>query len=453
MLLRRQLRDKQKTKNKTADHAFEINKARNLLSQSIRKYHECRSVYIPGLASTNYGEDHERLENEPEVLKLWLPSQLPSEHRAAWCIPGIPFLEFRFRYAQADDVLANLRRHIKFLRLSRDQTTKHIKSVSSNTRSQGIVDGFRGKINHLASQYKYARQALLALDPQEKFAPTWKRYFLELTTDDLRTPVRDNDQPDGQPSEGRFQPSWIWAVPRAPPIATTTTPSDLSPMLSPAPTPASLLPEDPATVPANQEPNSALLDGVESQDFERVQWAKCQARAERYEEEVQLTVEEMGRTLRYFEWKRDWWSSFVSGGSNVSGEFDTSSKSNAPLSAGVQDGLRAYARRQSHVYNDLIASFVGHWRKYLLAHSLGAAWLDNYPPPVDPAPARPSRGHRRSDAGPSPVTEVSVKPTISNPPTTPHDLDVDAPLDGGSDDDTPGEIDAEIDAKEMLMED
>ena len=180
---------------------------------------------------------------------------------------------------------------------------------------------------------------------------------------------------------------------------------------------------------------------------------KCQARAERYEEEVQLTVEEMGRTLRYFEWKRDWWSSFVSGGSNVSGEFDTSSKSNAPLSAGVQDGLCAYARRQSHVYNDLIASFVSHWRKYLLAHSLGAAWLDNYPPPVDPAPARPSRGHRRSDAGPSPVTEVSVKPTISNPRTTPHDLDVDAPLDGGSDDDTPGEIDAEIDAEEMLMED
>ena len=69
-------------------------KAQNLLSQSIHKYYECQSVYIPGLTSTNYGEDHERLESEPEVLKLWLPSQLPSEHCTTWCLPGIPYLEF-----------------------------------------------------------------------------------------------------------------------------------------------------------------------------------------------------------------------------------------------------------------------------------------------------------------------------------------------------------------------
>ena len=118
------------------------------------------------------------------------------------------------------------------------------------------------------------------------------------------------------------------------------------------------------------------------------------------------------------------------------GECDTSGKSNAPLSVEVQDGLHAYTHQQSHMYNDLIASFVGHWRKYLLAHSLGAAWLDNYPPPVDPAPVQPSHGHQRSDTGPSPVTEVSAKPTISNSPTTPHDLNMDTPLDGGSNDDT-----------------
>ena len=36
-------------------------------------------------------------------------------------------------------------------------------------------------------------------------------------------------------------------------------------------------------------------------------WAKCQARAERYEEEVALIIKEMGRTLHYFEWKKSWW--------------------------------------------------------------------------------------------------------------------------------------------------
>ena len=68
----------------------------------------------------------------------------------------------------------------------------------------------------------------------------------------------------------------------------------------------------------------------------------CQARAERYEEEVELTVEEMGRTLWYFEWKRDWWLAFVSDRSNASGKCNTSGKCNIPLSVKVQDGLHAY---------------------------------------------------------------------------------------------------------------
>ena len=36
-------------------------------------------------------------------------------------------------------------------------------------------------------------------------------------------------------------------------------------------------------------------------------WARCQACAERYEEEVELTVEEMQRMLEFFNWKSQWW--------------------------------------------------------------------------------------------------------------------------------------------------
>ena len=401
---------------------------------------------IPGLTSTSYGEDHERVEREPEVLKLWLPSQLPSEHRTAWCLPGIPYLEFRFRYAQADDVLTNLRRHIKLLQLARDQNTKHIKSTAATTRSQGILDGFRGKIDRLASQYKYARQALLALDPEQKFAPTWKKYFLELTAKDLRAPVRDKGT-NGESSEGQFQPAWIWAVPRAPPIPDAAT-RPLNPSSASLPGPIT---------PANREPDNSLADDMEGQEFDRVQWAKCQARAERYEEEVELTVEEMGRTLRYFEWKRDWWLTLVPGKFNTSGEPIKPSDMSLPV--GIEDGLRAYAHRQSQVYNDLITSFVGHWRKYLLSHSLGATWLGNYPPPVDPIPVRPSRGHQKSDAERAPIAKVSAKSATSELPATPHDSDVDEPLEiiGDDDGDTPGGadagIDAEIDAEEMFSED
>ena len=151
----------------------------------------------------------------------------------------------------------------------------------------------------------------------------------------------------------------------------------------------------------------SVASDADSQDFDRVQWAKCQARAERYEEEVQLTVEEMGRTLRYFEWKRDWWLSLK--------ECDSSK-----YSPDIRGGLCAYACRQSHLYDELTTMFVVHWRTYLSARSLGSSWLDKYTSRTDPIPVRPPRRRQNSDA----------------------DLDiiaVDAPLDSGSEDDSRGD--------------
>ena len=54
------------------------------------------------------------------------------------------------------------------------------------------------------------------------------------------------------------------------------------------------------------------VDEAELADSMRVHWAKCQARVECYEEEVALTIEEMGRTLNYFKWKQSWWLSLAS---------------------------------------------------------------------------------------------------------------------------------------------
>ena len=149
----------------------------------------------------------------------------------------------------------------------------------------------------------------------------------------------------------------------------------------------------------------------------------------------------------------------MSGGSNVSGEFDTSGKSNTSLAIDIQDGLCAYACWQAQVYDDLIKLFVGHWRKYLLARSLGTAWLGGYPPPDDPAPAQPSRGYPRSDTGTKRTIKISTKCTTSGAPAAPDDSETDAPLDSEGDDDndngddTPGGTDAKIDAEEMFADD
>jgi len=101
-----------------------------------------------------------------------------------------------------------------------------------------------------------------------------------------------------------------------------------------------------------------------------------------------LTVEEMGRTLKYFKWKRSWWESISSG----------RVRSNNPPPPDVQDGLRAYASRQSDVYDQLITLFVNDWRGFLSTHSLGSSWLHNYPLSAHPVSlAQPHRGNQKPD--------------------------------------------------------
>ena len=140
-----------------------------------------------------------------------------------------------------------------------------------------------------------------------------------LNEGDARGPGHEADDT----SEGQFTPSWIWLIPQLgqrPPSTTTSASID--------------------------EPSTG--DDPEQINSMRVHWAKCQARAERYKEEVKLTIEEMGHTLRYFQWKQSWWVSLQS----------QREESDSPPPAGVQRGLQAYAHRQANVYATLVLLFV-----------------------------------------------------------------------------------------------
>ena len=388
-LCRRRLQQTLKTKPKTADQLSEMTKARRSLSKRIHELQSCQRVYIPGITSLlDVNQEDERLEDQPEDLKLWLPSQLSDDDRSTWCLPGISHLEFRFRYAQASDALVELRRQRELFQGTRDQNAKHTKSTTSTTRSQGILDGFHGKTKRIAIRYRGARRALLALDPKEKLAAGWKHYFLELKDADIRGPDREIYEK----SEGNFRQSWIWTVPNPRPNPTHPTPSDSQP--------SAVDPAFPHQRPASSTPT--VNEKIQQQSY-RAHWARAQARAEQYEEEVGLTVEEMGRTLQYFKWKKSWWQSISS----------ERAQSSNPPPLDVQDGLRAYAHRQSDIYDKLITLYVNDWRSFLLANALGSSWLCNYPVGAHPAPpARPRRGHRKSDAGLSVATDAPQRPTV-----------------------------------------
>ena len=146
-------------------------------------------------------------------------------------------------------------------------------------------------------QYCCARQALLALDPSQQLSPRWMQRFQVLADANVKGPGRE---PDDR-SEGRFQPPWIWLVPRLPNIIPGSSPN--------APPKTTTATQD-----LNEDPSipTTSLDDLELADSMRVHWAKCQAHADQYEEEVDLTVEEMGHTLCYFEWKKARWISLQS---------------------------------------------------------------------------------------------------------------------------------------------
>ena len=85
----------------------------------------------------------------------------------------------------------------------------------------------------------------------------------KLDDKDIRGPGKEADDP----SHGRFEPSWIWMVPRV--------------------------------------PSAPDMDDSEENfdDSMRVEWAKTKAWCTRWEEEVVLIEEEMRRVIVFLEWR------------------------------------------------------------------------------------------------------------------------------------------------------
>ena len=392
---------REKGKSATVRDHTEVIELRNTLSKDLVELRQAQRIYMPGLTPLLESD-----EDPDEPIKLWLPSDLAQDDRGEWCLPGIPSLELRFRYAQADGSLAEIRRLRRLLQSHLDQKAKHLSHVQQNvTRGKGIFGGVQGRIRRAAMRYRNARRAMLALDPSQQLSPGWARRFQELADADIRGPGRETDDK----SEGKFQPSWIWLLPHQTVRFPTNEPATTAPV-----------PDDSAT-----DPTSTVAEDLEVVDSMRVHWAKCQARAERYEEEVTLTVEEMGRTLRFFEWKKAQWLSLQS----------SRTRSATPPSIQVQRGLRAYSCRQVHIYNTLITSFVNLWRKFLVPNKLGSEWLRQYPVATDPLSIGPSRGHSRptTESDLAPAHNVSAQADSPLPPSPvilPNiDLITDPPMD------------------------
>ena len=348
---------------------------RKQLAKRIREFRSIQKVYMPGLSHFLDDADNDsRLDTLPELFKLILPSQLSPDDRGSWCLPGLSTLEARFRYAQADDALAEIRKLRQLFQGLSDQNKKHITtSCGTSTRASGTFERYKARITRFAMLYRHARRALIALDPNGETV-NWPLRFLELNDADIRGPGREEDEK----SEGRLVSSWIWLTP----------PSSQPPI----PCPDADTNPDASSNSGEVDLSQRAASGEEVAVSIRAHWARCQARAERFEEEVELTLEEMRRTLEFFRWKSRWWLTLQ----------DVRSTSATPPDLQTQHGLRAYAHRQASMYSSLVRTYLNHWHKFLIDNSLGLDWVGLYsavpPSDTEPIPVESVDGPLEGDA-------------------------------------------------------
>lgn len=146
--------------------------------------------------------------DDPESIKLWLPSEVPDNIYERACTSGLRDKEFRLRHGQADDALHQLRRQ---LRIEFGMRKFHGgamggSSQRSMTRAREMLAQLAGKRGRIVARYRRAFEVLERLHP----AGSWNVSLRKLEADDIRPPTA---QERGL-GEGYRELSWIWRTQR-----------------------------------------------------------------------------------------------------------------------------------------------------------------------------------------------------------------------------------------------
>jgi len=305
----------------------DLEEKRHILMNRITQWRKVQLAYLPATGSLVADIDEAI---SPEDIPLFLPSSLPSNTRSAPdCSKSIAH-EVRLRLAQADDSLAHIRHSLRTISGLWQFKKLNISGTGNkpNTRMQDLYMRFKHRMVLSLLRYRTARTALLAVNPEG----TWTDRLKDLKEADVYGPSKDDiglqklagTKSGG--SKGHYEISWIWLVPRV-----------------------------------NNEPEAnsseeALDEGM------RVEWSKAQARWQQWDEEVYLTIEEIDRTIIYYEWKRLWW---------LGRNHEDLTGDNA-----IQHGLTAYAQKQGYICKSIAESFAALWLPLLQSKGIVPEWQE-----------------------------------------------------------------------------
>ncbi|KAJ2936102.1 hypothetical protein H1R20_g992, partial [Candolleomyces eurysporus] len=196
-------------------------------------------------------------------------------------------IEYKLRNAQAHEALGVLRRNLQIRATLYDVKDRWLQGQGANTRALNAIATVQARIAAARDEYRQARIALLALADLLGHTKV-DQEFLPLEEQDIRSMV------EAEPGQ-------------------------------------------------EEETEQFVTETI------RVEWGKSRARAQRYQEEIQLVQEEMDCTLRFFVWKAaDWRSKGIA-------------PRTEPISAKYAEGLKAYAERQAVLCESLRSSFKSQW--------------------------------------------------------------------------------------------
>jgi hypothetical protein len=312
-----------------------VQEKRNSLRRQLDKWREIQVVYMPGAVAfrgATFDADAGEMpyDNHPELVRLWLPSQIPASHRAPACLAGIVSKEQRLRIAQVHDALLELRHSRRVYRGVLNHYKIHVAGTGQRmaTKSQAIIINSANRIKRACTRYRACRAALLALDPNG----SWTQKYLELKPEDNRGPGKEEHERGL--GDGSYTQLWIWQVsPNVPGHASRSSGSE----------------------------NPEELSIEEFHVAMRVEWAQIQARAERWEEEYELIRMEMVRTWLFLEHKALEW--------------DQRKDIEQEVPIDLARGLTAYAVKQAAVYRSLARNFLSDWLSTVNELKLSCAWF------------------------------------------------------------------------------
>ncbi|KZV59216.1 hypothetical protein PENSPDRAFT_549932, partial [Peniophora sp. CONT] len=267
----------------------------------------------------------ERLDlGAPEKTELWLPSSLPAEFMSL-CPKRLRDTELKLQRAQVEAQLHNTRRQIQLKAgLLRDKNV-HVDGagIRANQRARTVINRIQDKIDRSVARYNVSRCAALALDPSDD---AWATQFKELRPQDCKPLTKDEDR-DGV---GFKALTWIWLTRRA----------DRRDVL---------------IANAKEMTDEDVHEGM------RVEWAEGRARVLHWDEEREIRLAEMARSLKSLLYEANQWD-------------NRKGKRTQDVTPSIRRGLDAYAARQAAMYEGIARSFYDLWRPTVEDLKLTVDW-------------------------------------------------------------------------------